>query len=467
MTAMPDFSLCRSASVLVVDDEPGMRQFLEKALNKHFGLVETAGSIDQAEALRQRYHFDLMILDVRMPGRSGIEWHEALLDPNRHSDVIFMTAYAELETAIQAIRVGAADFILKPFRLEQMMNAILRVLNRRQLLRENFLLRREVSQYLELENPMVGDSPAMKRMEAVIQRVAPTPSAVLIEGESGTGKDLVARALHQHSGRQGPYVPVNCGAISPELLEAELFGHTRGAFTGANKARDGLFSYASSGTLFLDEIGELPLAMQAKLLRALEQKAVRPVGSEQEVKVDVRIVAATNRQLSEEVKAGRFREDLYFRLNVLTLTLPPLRERSEDIPQLAHYFSRRLSRELGLDAVPFSHDDLRAMQEHHWTGNIRELKNFIERCILLGRLPLEELTSRETITAGQTGYPSCWPLDEVEQRHILQVLDACDGNKSAAARQLGIARKTLDRKLAGWSDEGAESNQTSDTEPET
>src|SRR5690554_3295944 len=187
MTAMPDFILCRSASVLIVDDEPGMRQFLEKALSKHFGLVETAGSIEQAEALRTRCHFDLMILDVRMPGRSGIEWHEALNDPNRHSDVIFMTAYAELDTAIQAIRVGAADFILKPFRLEQMMNAVLRVLKRRQLTRENFLLKREVRQFLEADNPMVGDSTAMKRLEAVIQRVAPTPSAVLIEGESGTG----------------------------------------------------------------------------------------------------------------------------------------------------------------------------------------------------------------------------------------------------------------------------------------
>jgi len=453
MSAMPDLHLCRSASVLVVDDEPGMRQFLEKALNKHFGLVEAAGSIEQAEALRQRCHFDLMILDVKLPGRSGIEWHEALQDPNRHSDVIFMTAYAELDTAIQALRVGAADFILKPFRLEQMMNAVMRVLKRRQLARENFLLKREVRQFLEADNPMIGSSSAMQRLEGVLQRVAPTPSAVLIEGESGTGKDLVARALHQKSGREGPYVPVNCGAIAPDLLEAELFGHTKGAFTGANKARDGLFSYASGGTLFLDEIGELPLGMQAKLLRALEEKAIRPVGSEQEVKVDVRILAATNRKLDEEVKAGRFREDLYFRLNVLTLTLPPLRERSEDIPQLAHYFSRKLSQELGLEAIPFSHDDLKAMENYAWSGNIRELKNFIERCILLGRLPLEDLHSDQPKAAAvQTGagYPSCWPLEEVEKIHILQVLEACDSNKSAAARQLGIARKTLDRKLAAW-----------------
>lgn len=460
MTAMPDLHLCRSASVLVVDDEPGMRQFLEKALSKHFGLVEAAGSIEQAEALRQRCHFDLMILDVKLPGRSGIEWHEALEDPNRHSDVIFMTAYAELDTAIQALRVGAADFILKPFRLEQMMNAVMRVLKRRQLARENFLLKREVRQFLEADNPMVGSSPSMQRLEGVLQRVAPTPSAVLIEGESGTGKDLVARALHQKSGREGPYVPVNCGAIAPDLLEAELFGHTKGAFTGANKARDGLFNYASGGTLFLDEIGELPLGMQAKLLRALEEKAIRPVGSEQEVKVDVRILAATNRKLDQEVKAGRFREDLYFRLNVLTLTLPPLRERSEDIPQLAHYFSRKLSQELGLEAIPFSHDDLKAMENYAWRGNIRELKNFIERCILLGRLPLEDL-NKDHQPAAETpagaGFPSCWPLDEVEKTHILQVLQACDHNKSAAARQLGIARKTLDRKLAAWEAVGTSS----------
>ncbi|SFC50919.1 two component, sigma54 specific, transcriptional regulator, Fis family [Marinospirillum celere] len=464
MTAMPDLHLCRSASVLVVDDEPGMRQFLEKALGKHFGLVETAGSIDHAEALRQRCHFDLMILDVKLPGRSGIEWHEALKDPNRHSDVIFMTAYAELDTAIQALRVGAADFILKPFRLEQMMNAVMRVLKRRRLSRENFLLKREVRQFLEADNAMVGTSASMQRLENVLQRVAPTPSAVLIEGESGTGKDLVARALHQKSGREGPYVPVNCGAIAPDLLEAELFGHTKGAFTGANRARDGLFSYASGGTLFLDEIGELPLGMQAKLLRALEEKAVRPVGSEQEVKVDVRILAATNRKLDEEVKAGRFREDLYFRLNVLTLTLPPLRERSEDIPQLAHYFSRKLSQELGLEPIPFSHDDLQAMEKHPWTGNIRELKNFIERCILLGRLPLEDLRTQDqqASTGSGGGYPSCWPLEEVERKHILQVLAASENNKSAAARQLGIARKTLDRKLTAWEEQGVISPEASE-----
>ncbi|KAA0875076.1 sigma-54-dependent transcriptional regulator [Nitrincola tapanii] len=458
MNTNADLSLCRSAAVLVVDDESGMRSFLQKALEKHFGLVEVASSIERAEEIRRRCHFDLLIVDVKLPGRSGIEWHEALQDPNRHSDVIFMTAYAELDTAIQALRAGAADFILKPFRLEQMMNAVLRVLKRRQLARENFLLRREVTRYLDADTPMLGDSSVIQRLEAVITRVAPTPSAVLIEGESGTGKELVARALHQQSGREGPYVPVNCGAISPELLEAELFGHTKGAFTGADRARDGLFTYASGGTLFLDEIGELPLAMQAKLLRALEQKKIRPVGSEREIPTDVRILAATNRKLSDEVKQHNFREDLFFRLNVLTLTLPPLRERAEDIPQLAHYFSRKLSSDLGLPAVPFSHEDLRAMQSHSWPGNIRELKNFIERCILLGHLPLDELRTPELGAQAHAAYPSCWPLEEVEKRHILRVLEVCEGNKSAAARQLGIARKTLDRKLAGWQ-ESAETSE--------
>lgn len=447
-----DTDLCRSASVLVVDDESGMRSFLQKALQKHFGLVEVAGSIELAEELRKRCHFDLMIVDVKLPDRSGIEWHEALQDPNRHSDIIFMTAYAELDTAIHALRAGAADFILKPFRLEQMMNAVKRVLQRRSLARENFLLRREVTRYISAETPMLGDSNAIKRLEAVIQRVAPTPSPVLIEGESGTGKELVARSLHHQSGREGAFVAINCGAISPDLLEAELFGHTKGAFTGADRAREGLFTYASGGTLFLDEIGEMPLAMQAKLLRALEQKSIRPVGSEREIPTNVRILAATNRTLSEEVRLQQFREDLYFRLNVLTLTLPPLRERSEDIPQIAHFFSRRLSDELGLPAVPFSHEDLRAMQSHHWPGNIRELKNFIERCILLGNLPLDALKPQSELNTDTAGYPSCWPLDEVEKRHILRVLNACEGNKSAAARQLGIARKTLDRKLSAWQD---------------
>lgn len=438
-----------AVSVLVVDDEKGMCSFLQKALSKRFALVETAGSVEEAEALRKRCHFDLLIVDIKLPGRSGMEWHEALEPSERRSDIIFMTAYADLETAIQALRVGASDFILKPFRLEQMMNAVERCLERRSMARKNFVLQREVSSRFPVSG-MIGTSPAIQQVLDVIKRVAPTPSAILIEGESGTGKELVARMLHQHSLRSGPFVPVNCGAISPDLLEAELFGHTKGAFTGANKPRDGLFNYASGGTLFLDEIGEMPLLMQAKLLRALEQKAVRPVGSEQEMAVDVRIVAATNRQLKDEVAQNNFREDLYYRLNVLSITLPPLRDRQEDIPQLVHHFSSKLSLELGLPAIPFSHDDLHAMQQHLWPGNIRELKNLIERCILLGKLPADYLHEQQNPKhEGGLNYEG-WLLEEVEKHHILNTLKQEGGNKSSAARILGVSRKTLDRKLTLW-----------------
>lgn len=441
-----------AASVLVVDDEPGILSFLQKALSKRFALVETAGSVEEAEKLRARCHFDLLIVDIKLPGRSGMEWHEALQNSERRSDVIFMTAYADLETAIQAIRLGAADFILKPFRLEQMMNAVERCLEHRALARANFVLRREVNNTFPASN-MIGNSPAIQQVQDVIRRVAKTPSAILIEGESGTGKELAARMLHQLSNRSGPFVPINCGAIAPELLEAELFGHTKGAFTGANKAREGLFNFASGGTLFLDEVGEMPLLMQAKLLRALEQKAVRPVGSEQETSVDVRIIAATNRHLKEEVSQNRFREDLFYRLNVLSITLPPLRDRREDLPELIHHFSAKLSRELSLSPIPFSHDDLKAMQSYHWAGNIRELKNLIERCILLGKLPADYFKEQSDNEKNSCNNFSGWSLEALEKHHILLTLDQHQGNKSSAARELGVSRKTLDRKLSSWAEQ--------------
>lgn len=449
--------LTPAISVLIVDDEPGMRNFLIKALSKRFALVESADSIETAEEIRKRCHFDLIVCDIKLPGRSGIEWHEAITDETRRSDIIFMTAYADLETAIEALRAGASDFILKPFRLEQMMAAIDRCIERRLLARENFVLKRELNTVFSSSSAMLGESQIIKDVDSIIRRVAPTPSAVLIEGESGTGKELAARALHENSGRSGAFVPVNCGAIAADILESELFGHTKGAFTGAQKAREGLFTFASGGTLFLDEIGEMPLAMQAKMLRVLELKAVRPVGGEQEISIDVRIVAATNRNLEEEVKEGRFREDLYYRLNVLTLTLPPLRDRPEDIPTLVHSFSRRLSQELGLPPVPLAHEDMAAITRYSWPGNVRELKNFVERCILLGRLPLESFSKGDSLSQSATGtrtesrgYPFDWPMDVVEKHHILQVLSEFKGNKSAAARQLGISRKTLDRKLQAW-----------------
>ncbi|MDX2314845.1 MAG: sigma-54 dependent transcriptional regulator [Gammaproteobacteria bacterium] len=446
----------RSSAVLVVDDEPGMRNFLLKALDQECALVETADSVERAEELRQRYHFDLLIVDIRLPGRSGVEWLEELRDQGVTTDVIVMTAYADLETSIAALRGGASDFLLKPFRVEQMMTAVRRCLERRRITRENFLLKRDLQPH-GIEG-IVGASPAISDMCAVVKRVAPTASMVLIEGETGTGKELVAGAIHALSGRSGPFVPVNCGSISPELLESELFGHTKGAFTSAHSSREGLFSYAQDGTLFLDEISEMSLAMQAKLLRALEEKRVRPVGADREEPINARVIAATNRQLAIEMSEGNFREDLFFRLNVLAITVPPLREHCDDIPALASHFSSLLANELGVAPIPFAHEDIAQMQAYGWPGNVRELKNVIERSLLLGKLPGDFFTdTAASVKAGdgaQGGQdlPLGWTLDEVEKHHMLRVLDSCAGNKSRAARSLGVSRKTLERKLKSWSE---------------
>ncbi|GGI81323.1 sigma-54-dependent transcriptional regulator [Shewanella gelidii] len=439
-----------AVSVLIVDDEPGMRSFLKKALSKKFALVETAASVEDAEKLRSRCHFDLLLVDIRLPGRSGIEWHEALDDKERRSDIIFMTGYADMEVAIQALRAGASDFIMKPFHLEQMMKAVDRCIERRLLKRENLMLRREMS--ISHSSTIIGRSDAMTEVKHIIERVAPTNAVILIEGESGTGKELVARQLHQLSGRQGPFVPVNCGAIAPELLESELFGHVAGAYTGAKGNREGLFSFASGGSIFLDEIGEMPLKMQTALLRVLEQKVIRPVGSEKEVSIDVRVIAATNRKLADEVELGNFRRDLYYRLNVLDILIPPLRERPEDIVELSHHFTRQLTSELGVKEVIWSHEDLISLQQHDWPGNIRELRNMIERCILLGKPPAEycKMASVAEEAIAQQGYPLDWSLKQVEKSHVTRVVDSMGGNKSAAARELGVSRKTLDRKYKEW-----------------
>lgn len=441
-------------SVLVVDDEPGMRSFLKRGLAKRFALVEVAESVDEAEALRQRCHFDLVISDIRLPGRSGLEWVNSLREQGAQTAVIFITAHADLDTAIGALRAGADDFVLKPFRSEQLMAAIERCLERQRMARENFLLRRQVATRGEALG-MVGECTVMRNVCDVIKRVAPMPSMVLIEGESGTGKELAARAIHQWSGRSGSFVPINCGAISPELLESELFGHVKGAFTGAHQARDGLFSYAQGGTLFLDEIGEMPLPMQAKLLRVLEDRKIRPVGANREVPVDVRVVAATNRDLGDAVRAGEFREDLFYRLNVLSIRMPTLRERMDDLAVLAEYFQRDLAREIGIHPAPIDATELAKLRMYDWPGNVREFKNVIERSLLLGRSP----SSCLSCAPGQANAPAVELLPDdlslaaVEKRHILRVLEGAGGNKSEAARRLGISRKTLERKLQLWRSE--------------
>ena len=438
-------------SVLIVDDEAGIRSFLQKGLGSRFGLIEVAEDVDTANELRKRCHFDLIIADIRLPGRSGVEWVTELREQGSMTAVIFITAYADVETAISALRAGAADFIMKPFRMEQIHASVERCLEKQKYQRENYILRREVENYYDSAG-MVGNCELMQSVCQVIKRVAPMSSTVLISGETGTGKELAGRAIHIWSGRAGSFVPINCGAMSAELLESELFGHARGAFTGAHQNREGLFKYANGGTLFLDEIGEMPLSMQTNLLRVMEQHTIRPVGSNKEVPVDVRVVAATNRDLSEEVRKGNFREDLFYRLDVLSIRMPSLKERLEDLPDLVRYFSSMLAGDMGVPVPEFDQNELNLLESYSWPGNIRELKNVIERSLLLNLRPSQCVADPDSITQnvnadGQSGLT----LEEIEKRHILKVLGEADGNKSSAARTLGISRKTLDRKTKSWS----------------
>ena len=444
-----DTRYLKQRSVLVLDDEPGIRNFLVKGLKKHLGLIESADCFETAEELRQRCHFDLIIADIKLPGGSGVDWVKSLRESGCNTSVIFITAHAHLNIAIEAIRAGAADFIIKPFRMDQILTAIDRCIERQNIKRENFVLRRQVDKIFDASG-MIGSCRMMNELCDVIKRVAPMPSTILLEGESGTGKELAARSIHDLSGRSGVFVPVNCGAISADLLESELFGHLKGAFTGAHQTREGLFSHATNGTLFLDEIGEMPLSMQAHLLRVLEEKSIRPVGSNQEIPVDVRIIAATNRKLEQLVSDGQFREDLFFRLNVLNLQMPPLRERLDDMKILAQHFIDSISENLGIKPSSIHDHELALLSNYQWPGNIRELKNVIERSLLLNRLPSACIASDNSSTSEFENSVASLALADVEKHHILKVLDMEDGNKSAAARLLGISRKTLERKLAIW-----------------
>jgi len=454
-------TLLRSAAVLVVDDEPGMRNFLKRSLEKRCALLEVAASAEAAEALRLRIHFDLLLVDIRLPGLSGLDWLRQLRERGVRTHVIYMTAFADLEMAVEALRNGADDFVMKPFRAEQMLLSIQRSLGRQQVLRENSLLRLQLQQIKD-DSGVIGCSNVIRETLALAHRVAPTQSTVLVQGETGTGKELIARTIHNSSQRTGGFVAINCGTIAPELFESELFGHIKGAFTGATHSRDGLLLHADKGTLFLDEIGELPSNMQAKLLRVLEERVIRPVGSEREVPVDVRVIAATNRDLGDLAEAGQFRTDLYFRLNVLLIQVPPLRQRLDDVEQLVEHFMQRLSAEMRLAPLELMHTDWQRLKQYHWPGNVRELRNVIERTLLLGRLPPDgfrahsEANDQASLEAAQAGassgekYALDWSLARVERAHIEAVLQSVNHNKSAAARLLGVSRKTLERKEQLW-----------------
>ncbi len=440
------------AGVLVVDDEPGMRNFLEKTLRARVGHVQGAGSAEEADELVRRHRFDLVILDVNLPGKSGITWLGELRQQGYAGEVVLITAFADLDTAIEALRAGASDFILKPFRVAQILNAVRQCLERASLERENWVLRRSISQRTPPADGLVGGSLQIKGLKAALHRVAGVGSTVLLTGESGTGKELAALALHRHSTRaDAPFVPVSCGTMSPELIESELFGHAQGAFAGAGASRDGLFVYAQGGTLFLDEIGELPLALQSMLLRALEDRRIRPVGSEQEIPVDVRIVAATNRPLAPEVDAGRFRKDLYYRLQVVEITLPPLRAHKEDIGELVEHFIATLAPQLGLPPFRVTAEELAYLRQYDWPGNVRELRNLIERSLILGGLNVSALYQRiDEMRGGLPPVDLPTDLQTLEKQHILAVLESVGGDKSRAAQLLGISRRTLERRVAEW-----------------
>jgi DNA-binding NtrC family response regulator len=444
-------------SILIVDDEPGMRNFLVKTLVPRCQTVLQAGSAEEGAELLRSHHIDLIILDISLPGRNGVSWLKELREQGYSGRVILITAFADLDTAIEALRAGASDFILKPFRVPQILNAVKHCFDNLRLTRENYVLRRALSAKQDLGSGLIGHSDIMRTLTQSLARIAAVNSTVLLQGESGTGKELVARALHHLSPRaHGPFVPVNCASMSPDLIESELFGHAKGAFTGATKARDGLFYYAQGGTLFLDEVADLPLPLQATLLRALEDLKIRPVGSEQLLPVDVRIIAATNRSLKDEVATGRFRKDLYYRLQVVEVTLPPLREHKEDIEDLVHHFMSQLVPVLGVAPLAISSSEIAFLMQYDWPGNARELRNLIERSLILGTLNVSALFSLGKSAPVKTD-PSemgqgrrTTDLQTLEKRHILTMLESVQGDKSKAAELLGISRRTLERRCAEW-----------------
>ncbi|MCR9146630.1 MAG: sigma-54 dependent transcriptional regulator [Rhodobacteraceae bacterium] len=431
------------ASVLVIDDEPGMRNFLTKILEPRVKRVEQARSAAQAAEILDRAHFDLIILDNVMPGKTGLEWLSEQRRVGLFADAIMITAYADLDTAIQALRAGVADFVLKPFRANQILNAVGRALDRKYLARENYLLKHALSDGGTVaQGRLLGNSPAIAQVREMLTKLAATPSTVLFTGESGTGKEIAARTLHGLSDRAGsPFVAVNCAAISPDHIAEELFGVVE---AGARR-KDGLFLHADGGVLFLDEVAQLPEQVQAALLRVLEDRRIRPLGAEREIPLNLRFFFATNADLETAVAEGRFRADLYHRINVVNVQMPPLCERREDIVELAALFMSELSRALALPALELNEEVLLKLARYDWPGNVRELRNMIERSVILGRFP-DEFAGQGTVT----GEAAIETLELVEQRHILSVLDRCRGNRAEAARRLGVARKTIDRKCAAW-----------------
>ncbi|HEU0301081.1 MAG TPA: sigma-54 dependent transcriptional regulator [Longimicrobium sp.] len=438
-------------TLLVVDDEPNIRRVLELSLGDAGYRVLTASTAAQASRLLAAERVDLLLTDLQLPDRSGLELLDEVRAARPDLPVILITAYGTVESAVQAIRAGAFDYVMKPFRVEEIEALAQRALGLTRAERENAYLREVAAPEFE---GMVAESPGMRAVVQAVERVAPAPSTVLVTGETGSGKELVARAIHARSPRAGRlFVALNCAAIPAELLEAELFGVTKGAFTGATADRPGKFELADGGTLFLDEIGDMPLAMQAKLLRALQEGSIERLGSNTVRRVDVRIVAATHRDLERRVREGAFRADLFYRLNVFPIHLPPLRERRDDVAPIAARAVERFARRLGR-RVRISPEALAALQEYDWPGNVRELQNVLERAVLLARGGVIEVLDLPAPAPARPagaapGRPvTLWAaVDEAEREAIQAALRFTGDNKARAAEVLGISTRTLWYKL--------------------
>jgi len=452
--------------ILLVDDERGMREFLTIMLQKEgHHVTSAAGGKEALECIGQKT-YDVVLTDIRMPHITGIDVLKTVKECSPETVVIVMTAYASMDTAVEAMKQGAYDYITKPFKVEEIKLIIRNALEKRRLREENLLLKSKIQEWTTsgLIGGIVGKSQAMIRIIELLIKVADSPSTVLITGESGTGKELIARAIHNYSHRKDrPFFAINCSAIPEGLFESELFGHIKGAFTGAIATKEGIFEVANGGTVFLDEIGDIPQSFQVKLLRVLEEKTIKRVGGNQEIKVDVRIIAATNRDLKKAVAEGNFREDLFYRLDVIPIEIPPLRERREDIPLLVEHFVSKYSRLLGRDIKGVSEEAMQMLMAHQWKGNVRELENVIERAATLGSGPIIEMNTIDECL--RRGVPYKGPLSieippegldlegllrDIEKGLLLKALDRVKWVKRDAARLLGLDFRSFRYRLAKY-----------------
>jgi len=455
--------MAEPATLLVADDDPGLRESLERTLTREGYRVVLASDGRAALERVQAGGVDLIVTDLRMPGLTGLELLRAAKAIMPDVDVILLTAFGTVEEAVKAMKDGAYDFLTKPFRREQLIKLVDKALERRDLIEQNKALKKQLED-IRAKGQMIGASPAFRRMLTLVDQIADSSATILIQGESGAGKELVARTIHERSGRRaGPFVAVNCAALPETLLESELFGYEKGAFTGAAGRKEGRFELASGGTLFLDEVADLSLVTQPKILRVLQEGEFERLGGTRTLQVDVRIVAATNQDLPEMVKEKRFREDLYYRLNVISVRVPPLRERPEDVRVLAQHYLRVYAAKNGRKLEGFSNEALERLESYAWPGNVRELENLIERTVLLARKDRIDAEDLPEEVAGVKRPPRDailelvgTPLAEIEQRLLDETLRITGGNKTQAAKLLGIDVRTVARKLERREDDQTE-----------